>query len=403
MAAVAPGDHRDGCAWACPWCLRSSICRGQIWSPASRVVLRLVFAVGTASGGGAGCRCGRDTAIGLDGGVRGVEVALVGGGGGDGWSLARSDRIWRWGSAGGPWHRWCVPGGSGAWSSPGDVGRAAAGRGRCFGRRRRRGEVRRWWPVASRWRDGFTVARRFCPRQRPASLASTHLRSDRLDLRPISSSPERDSLQRAGPSSSRARGSRTGRWMLVLAGLLGLDAGGRPGVRKLGPFRSSLSLGLRQVSGEVVSRSWMPGRRPWWWQHGALGRSPCLGAARAVWAAWWSGYGVRWRWVLAEVKTCSIFGRTGGGEDRSLLGGVVGVLIARHAALGETLILGLGGGGAPVPCPSRRHRLGAHGASYVASSPRRGSARGGVAALSAYVSCSGCVRVLRWRVFVLDA
>ena len=35
--------------------------------------------------------------------------------------------------------------------------------------------------------------------------------------------------------------------------------------------------------------------------------------------------------------------------------------------------------------------------SYVASFIRGGSARSGVAALSAYVSCLGCVRVLRWR------
>uniref|UniRef100_A0A453NTC8 Uncharacterized protein n=1 Tax=Aegilops tauschii subsp. strangulata TaxID=200361 RepID=A0A453NTC8_AEGTS len=34
----------------------------------------------------------------------------------------------------------------------------------------------------------------------------------------------------AGPSSSRARCCRTGRWRSVLAGLLGLGAGGRPGV-----------------------------------------------------------------------------------------------------------------------------------------------------------------------------
>ena len=55
--------------------------------------------------------------------------------------------------------------------------------------------------------------------------------------------------------------------------------------------------------------------------------------------------------MLAEVKTCSIFVRTGSGEDRSLLEGVVAALIARHAAPGETLILGSGGGGAPVSYP----------------------------------------------------
>ena len=71
--------------------------------------------------------------------------------------------------------------------------------------------------------------------------------------------------------------------------------------------------------------------------------------------------------MLAEVKTCSIFGRTDGGEDRSLLEGVVEALIARHAAPGETLILGSGDGGAPASYPFWRRRLGAHGSSYVAS------------------------------------
>ena len=47
----------------------------------------------------------------------------------------------------------------------------------------------------------------------------------------------------AGPSSSCARCCRTDRWRPVLAGLLGFGAGGRPGVRKAVPFRSSLWLG----------------------------------------------------------------------------------------------------------------------------------------------------------------
>ena len=56
--------------------------------------------------------------------------------------------------------------------------------------------------------------------------------------------------------------------------------------------------------------------------------------------------------MLAGVKTYSIFGRIGDGEDRSLLEGVVAAIIARRVALGETLILGSGGGDAPVPYPS---------------------------------------------------
>ena len=56
--------------------------------------------------------------------------------------------------------------------------------------------------------------------------------------------------------------------------------------------------------------------------------------------------------MLAGVKTYSIFGRTGGGEERSLLEGIVAALIALRVAPGETLILGSGGGGAPVPYPS---------------------------------------------------
>ena len=101
--------------------------------------------------------------------------------------------------------------------------------------------------------------------------------------------------------------------------------------------------------------------------------------------------------MLAKVKTCSIFGRAGCSEDRSLLEGIVVALIARHAAPGETLILGSGGGGAPASFPPRRRHLGAHGSSYVASYLRGGSARSGVAALSAFVSCLGCMHVLRWR------
>ena len=41
-----------------------------------------------------------------------------------------------------------------------------------------------------------------------------------------------------------------------------------------------------------------------------------------------------------------------GGEDRSLLEGVVAALIACHAVPGETLIFGSGGGGDPVSFPS---------------------------------------------------
>ena len=56
---------------------------------------------------------------------------------------------------------------------------------------------------------------------------------------------------------------------------------------------------------------------------------------------------------MAGEKTCSIFGRPGGDEARSLLEGVVAALIARRVASGqETLILGSGGGGAPVSSPS---------------------------------------------------
>ena len=74
----------------------------------------------------------------------------------------------------------------------------------------------------------------------------------------------------------------------------------------------------------------------------------CCPVSMAMWAAWLPGCGVQWRSVLAEVKTCSIFGRTGSGEDRSLLEGVVAAIIARHVAPGKTPILGSGGGGAPV-------------------------------------------------------
>ena len=52
--------------------------------------------------------------------------------------------------------------------------------------------------------------------------------------------------------------------------------------------------------------------------------------------------------MLVGVKTCSIFGWTGGGEACSLPEGVVAAIIARRVALGETLTLGSDGGGAPV-------------------------------------------------------
>ena len=48
------------------------------------------------------------------------------------------------------------------------------------------------------------------------------------------------------------------------------------------------------------------------------------------------------------MKTCSIVGRTGGGEARSLLDGVAEALIARRVASEETLILGSGDDGASV-------------------------------------------------------
>ena len=61
-----------------------------------------------------------------------------------------------------------------------------------------------------------------------------------------------------------------------------------------------------------------------------------------------------WRSVAVNVgrsENLSIFGRTGDGEDRSLLEGVVVAIIARRGAPGETLILGSGGGDAPVAYP----------------------------------------------------
>uniref|UniRef100_A0A453KMR2 Uncharacterized protein n=1 Tax=Aegilops tauschii subsp. strangulata TaxID=200361 RepID=A0A453KMR2_AEGTS len=167
--------------------------------------------------------------------------------------------------------------------------------------------------------------------QRPASLASVCLRSGRLDLHPISSSPGRYPHQWAGPlpavvhRSSRARCrwtklvSRTiqqdrARLAHGAAGLtsspsrccrtelvsrLGQQDGsvdassGRPiGSRRWGLPRGAKGgtfplvpfVGVRRVSGEVVSRSWILGRRPWWWLRGALGQSPCLGAARSPWS-----------------------------------------------------------------------------------------------------------------------
>ena len=134
----------------------------------------------------------------------------------------------------------------------------------------------------------------------------------------------------------------------------------------------------------------MPGRRLWWWKPGARGRRPwlrCCPVAMAVWAAWWPGavtidggggcamlldkaralvlpgHHGRVGGVVAGVwrSVAVIVGRgenllylrtAGGGEDRSLLQGVVAAFIACHAAPEETLILGSGGGGAPASYPS---------------------------------------------------
>ncbi|KAI4985831.1 hypothetical protein ZWY2020_018461 [Hordeum vulgare] len=86
-------------------------------------------------------------------------------------------------SVDGTWHGWGVPGGSGAWSSSGDAGRAATGRGHSSGPGRPRGEVRHG---PTRCRGGFGMARQICLRRRPASPASTRLRVDRFDIRAIS-------------------------------------------------------------------------------------------------------------------------------------------------------------------------------------------------------------------------
>ena len=62
-----------------------------------------------------------------------------------------------------------------------------------------------------------------------------------------------------------------------------------------------------------------------------------------------------WRSVTVNVgrsENLSIFGRTGDSEDCSLLEGVVAAITARRGAPWETLILGSGGGDAPVPYPS---------------------------------------------------
>ncbi|XBI06673.1 hypothetical protein VPH35_134664 [Triticum aestivum] len=145
------------------------------------------------------------------------------------------------------------------------------------------------WTVSSWWRGRYTVARRLCSRRRPASSpASARLQANRFNLHFISSSSGRYSHMvlsqlrstarlapgaagpnsshtrcAAGPSSSRARCSRTDLVpLLVLQDRARLALGeagrvdgcqfwpaywvstlGRPRVRKVGPFRSPLSLG----------------------------------------------------------------------------------------------------------------------------------------------------------------
>lgn len=97
----------------------------------------------------------------------------------------------------------------------------------------------------------------------------------------------------------------------------------------------------------------MPGWRPWWWYRGALGQSRglvlpgdhgCVGDMVAG----------LWRSVAVSIGRGEnlIYLRSGGGEARSLLEGVVAAIIARRVAPGETMTLGSGGGGAPVSYPS---------------------------------------------------
>ena len=67
-----------------------------------------------------------------------------------------------------------------------------------------------------------------------AGLCSSHARCSRTDL--VSRTVLQDRARLPPGAAGRVDGGQ-------VAGLLGLGAGGRPGVRKVGPFRSSLSLG----------------------------------------------------------------------------------------------------------------------------------------------------------------
>lgn len=105
---------------------------------------------------------------------------------------------------------------------------------------------------------------RFIARQTPRARLA-HMQQDRLVPRTVQQNLPRLAQGVAGPSSSRARGCRMSEWRPALAGLSGLSAGGLPVVRKVGPFSPVSFIGVCQVSCEVVTRSWMPGRGLWWW------------------------------------------------------------------------------------------------------------------------------------------
>ena len=141
--------------------------------------------------------------------------------------------------------------------------------------------------------------------RRAAGSTSSHARQqDRPHLTPDSRTVL-ISRPAAGPCLSRAQqqdrallapGAPDGSMEASFGRPIGFRRWGRLKGAKGGPFRPYLWLGLRWFSSEVVSRSRMPGWRPWWWFRGAHGQSPWLGAARWPWSC-----GRHGRWGVAPV------------------------------------------------------------------------------------------------------